>query len=123
MSGGFSTDGDNAYYDALRTKVLADREVQREAAILKAASEREAERERRRSVGMPEEEKKKGFFRRKSSASHPDYRKEAERAVREQEGRKSFGETMANLFFNAGKPQKRDETMTSHGERLFQDSV
>ena len=58
----FGYDADNAYYASLREKVLSDREAQRQTAAA-------AERERRTSEGLPSEDVKRGWWRRRSSGA------------------------------------------------------
>lgn len=100
-------DSDSHYHEALKAKVLADRDAAREAAILQEAHDREAERERRRSLGLPKEEeaKKKGWWRRSSQADDP---KDALKRAKEQEEKTGLGEKTMNLIFNAGRSKKRD---------------
>lgn len=124
----FGYDADNAYHAALKAKVLADRDAARAA-----------ERERRQSLGLSETEKDekkpgKGSWWRRGSKVAPQETVTERRAemmaeggkegtVQEQEVResaggeagdfkdakKTVGEKVANLLFNAGKRVRYDE--------------
>lgn len=75
-------DGDSAYYESLRTKVLADEEAK------KLANE-EAAQERRKSLGLPEEEHQ--------SRKHKD-----------PERKKSIGEKVMNFIWNGNRTEERE---------------
>ena len=88
MPRAFGFDGDSAYYESLEKKVLADEQKRRE-------TEAEAVKERRRSLGLPEDEKLS--------------RKEKKILKDASGGKKSFGEKSANLLFNGGRRSKLEE--------------
>ncbi|KAJ9658229.1 hypothetical protein H2198_003802 [Neophaeococcomyces mojaviensis] len=103
----FGFDADNAAHEALKAKVLADREAERVAAKANSAKlqaeKEEAARERRRSLGLPEEENK--GWRDRMKERKEEKRMEDEAHV---EKRKSISEKIANLVFNAGRKVERD---------------
>ena len=85
MPRAFGFDGDSAYYESLEKKVLADEQKRLE-------TEAEAVKERRRSLGLPDNEK----------MSRKD-----KKVINDASGRKkSFGEKAANLLFNGGRRSK-----------------
>lgn len=125
----FGFDADNAYYAALCEKVLADRELQRQT----VTAEKAAERERRRSMGLPPDDaEKKRWWRRRSSAAAEGGQGVARKAgdgddsvkegvVDERDAldskdvngqgreKKTFGEKAVNLVFNAGRRARMDD--------------
>ena len=88
MPRAFGFDGDSAYYESLSAAVRkseADKEAAAEA----------TRRERRTSLGLPENEKQ----------SKKDKRKEREASA----GKKSIGEKVSNFVFNAGRRHKVED--------------
>lgn len=94
MPQGFGFDGDTVGYAALKKKVLADEARQ-------MAEKEEAARARRQSLGLSEDEHK----------SRHQKKKERE----EIEGKKSFGEKIANFIFNGGRPETLETWQEQRG--------
>ena len=88
MPRAFGFDGDSAYYESLSAAV-------RKSEADKATAAEATARERRVSLGLPEDEKLSKKDRKKS--------KEAS------EGKKSIGEKMANFVFNGGRRHKVED--------------
>ena len=88
MPRAFGFDGDSAYYESLSTAV-------RKSEADKAAAEEATRRERRASMGLPEDE----------NLSKKDQKKARE----EREGKKTVGEKVANFLFNAGRGDKVED--------------
>ena len=88
MPRAFGFDGDSALYESLETAV-------RKSEADKEAAQEATRRQRRASMGLPEEEKMS--------------RKEKKQEKEAREGKKTFGEKLANLVFNAGRPEKVED--------------
>lgn len=92
MPRAFGFDGDSAYYESLAAKVRADEAAKKAATI-------EAARERRRSMGLPEDEHMSRKDRKAVEKVDPDRKQR----------KKSVGEKIANFVFNAGRPEKIEQ--------------
>ena len=88
MPRAFGYDGDSAYYESLSAAV-------RKSEADKAAAEEATRRQRRASMGLPEEEKLS--------------KKDQKKAKEAREGKKTVGEKFANFMFNAGRRHKAED--------------